>query len=286
MLARCQKSSSHPAMSHRTITITLSADRDAVFAFLSRLENLPRWAPAFFRGLRRDGSQWLADTVGGDYYVALLPEARTGVIDLLLGEQPDEMAVVPLRVLSQPHGAAVTCTLFQPADWTGELYELHYAALLADLRGLITRFGDGVVEAPATGGEPFYPSLVTAKFHETWEFYTEKLGFRTACECDSYVHLVHASGAQLGVLRHEIDGAYAELVSATDGRGFWINLDVADADAELARLSAAGVEVVTPLEDKPWGDRQFVVRDPNGVLISIAHRLAETENSRATEAVA
>lgn len=271
-------------MNHRTITVTLSADRDAVFAFLSRLENLPRWATASCQRLRCEGGQWLVDTVGGSNYVAMLAEPRTGVVDLLLGEQPDEMAVVPLRILSRPHGAAVTCTLFQPTDWTGELYELYYGALLADLRGLIGRFGDGTVEAPGVGGEPFYPSLVTEKFYETWDFYTEKLGFRTACECGAYVHLVHPSGAQLGVLRHEVDGPYAELVSATDGRGFWLNLEVADTDGEYARLCEAGVEIVTPVTDKPWGDRQFVVRDPNGVLIAIAHRLAET--ARDTAAVA
>jgi catechol 2,3-dioxygenase-like lactoylglutathione lyase family enzyme len=165
-------------------------------------------------------------------------------------------------------------------------YDLHYGALLADLRGLLTRFGDGAVDAPATSKEPFYPSLVTAKFHETWDFYTEKLGFRTVCECGDYVHLEHASGAQLGLLSHEVDGGYAELVSATDGRGFWINLEVPNADAECARLSAAGVEIVTDIADKSWGDRQFVVRDPNGVLISIAHRLAGSSDTLASAAVA
>lgn len=273
-------------MKNHTITVTLSADHEAVFAFLTRLENLPRWAPAFCRGLRRDGSQWIATTPGGDDYVALVGDVRTGVVDLLVGEYPDEMEVVPLRVLSRSHGSAVTCTLFQPGQWTDELYELYYEALLGDLRGLIGRFGDGEVHAPVAGTEPFYPSLVTSKFAETWEFYTERLGFRTECECDAYVHLAHPSGAQLGLLRHEIDGHYAELVSATDGRGFWLNLDVADADAEHARLHATGVEIVTPLEDKPWGDRQFVVRDPNGVLISIAHRITSPASTRDVEAVA
>lgn len=262
-------------MNHHTITVTLSADRDIVFALLARLENLPRWAPSFCQGVSREGRQWQARTVGGVYHVALIPDGRTGVIDLLLGEQPDEMAVVPLRVLSQPHGTAITCTLFQPALWSDERYDLHYRALLADLRGLSARFGGGMVSAPAASVGPFHPSIVTAKFYETWEFYTEKLGFRTVCECDAYVQLAHPAGAQIGLLRHEIDGPYAELVSATDGRGFWLNLDVADADAEHARLSASGVEIVTPLGNKPWGDRQFVVRDPNGVLIAIAHRMAD-----------
>ncbi len=119
----------------------------------------------------------------------------------------------------------------------------------------------------------FYPNLVTARFYETWDFYTTHLGFRTVAEHHDYVHLAHPAGHQLGVLRHEIDGELSELVSGTDGRGFWISLDVEDVDAELARLLAAGVQVAVPIENKPWGDRQFMVRDPNGILIAIAQRL-------------
>lgn len=119
----------------------------------------------------------------------------------------------------------------------------------------------------------FYPNLVTARFYETWDFYTTHLGFRTVAEHGSYVHLEHPSGSQLGILRHEVDGDQAELVTATDGRGFWISLDVDDADAEYARLQAEGLSIPAPIENKPWGDRQFMVKDPNGILIAIAHRI-------------
>jgi catechol 2,3-dioxygenase-like lactoylglutathione lyase family enzyme len=121
----------------------------------------------------------------------------------------------------------------------------------------------------------FHPNLVTARFNETWDFYTEHLGFRTVAEWDIYVHLEHPNGAQLGVLKEEVDGELPELVPATDGRGFWLSLDVADADAEYERLMKAGVTIVAPPQDKPWGERLFVVRDPNGVLIFVAHRVDE-----------
>ena len=261
-------------MNHsRTITLTLSADRDSVFAFLARLENLPAWARRFCRNLRREDGGWRMVTPAGERHVALLADERTGVIDLLVGEHPDEMDLVPLRVVRRPHGAAVIGTLFRAPGEPEETYERGHAALLGDLRDLIARFGTGRVEGAGTAGEPFYPSVVTARFFETWNFYAEHLGFHTVFESDAYVQLAHASGAQLGILRHEVDGPRPELISATDGRGYWLNLDVADADAEYARLVAAAVDIAEPIEDKPWGDRQFMVRDPNGVLIAIAHRL-------------
>jgi lactoylglutathione lyase len=42
---------------------------------------------------------------------------------------------------------------------------------------------------------------------------------------------------------------------------------VADVDATLAGLRAAGVPVVGEPEDQPWGERLAGVRDPDGRLV-------------------
>ena len=120
----------------------------------------------------------------------------------------------------------------------------------------------------------FYFGVVTAKFYETWDFYTEQLGFRTFAESDNFVRLVHPSGARLGIMRHETNEQHPELVSATDGRGFWLNFEVQDLDAEFDRLSDAGVTIVRPLDAGPLDSRSFTVCDPNGVLICIAYERA------------
>ncbi|GAB1487615.1 VOC family protein [Opitutaceae bacterium] len=126
------------------------------------------------------------------------------------------------------------------------------------------------VSAPSRA---FYPGIVTGRFYDTWDFYTTHLGFRTLAEHDTYVHLIHPDGPQLGVLREETDGQESELICATRGTGFWINLEVDDADEAYHRLKSAGVSVGSPPENKPWGERQFVVRDPNGVLIYLVQHL-------------
>ena len=266
-------------MKNRTITVSVPASRDDVFRFLSELSNLPLWATESFQRLTHERDCAKVWTPTGQVYVAIVADERTGVIDLLTGSRLDEMTLCPLRVLSQAHGASVSCTLFQSADEPDEFYDRTYVAMLSDFRGLTKRFGEGQLHAPTNERAAFYPGIVTARFYDTWDFYTMHLGFRTVTECDIYVQLTHPTGAQIAVLRHEVDGPVTELVSATDGRGVWLNLDVADADAEHRRLVEAGVEIVAPLENTSWGDRQFIVRDPNGVLISIAHR----NEVRATE---
>ncbi len=264
-------------MKSRTLTLNVAADRDTVFAFLGPIENLSHWASESLGEVECTRSGWRAQTPLGERQLAWCADERTGVIDLLLGEKPDEMTLHPLRVIPRPRGALVTMTLVQAPDEPDEWFERAHASWLADFRRLKQRFQGGTLDASVGERASFYPGIVSGKFFETWDFYCVHLGFRTVAECGVYVQLEHPSGAQIAVLQHEVDGPAPELINATDGRGFWLNLDVADADAEFARLSAAGLEIVGQPEDKPWGDRVFVVRDPNGVLITLSHRLPAAE---------
>lgn len=58
------------------------------------------------------------------------------------------------------------------------------------------------------------------------------------------------------------------------GRGVWITLEVADADAEYRRLRALDAPIELELRDEPWGDRHFVVRDPNGIGVDVVQRMS------------
>jgi uncharacterized glyoxalase superfamily protein PhnB len=51
-------------------------------------------------------------------------------------------------------------------------------------------------------------------------------------------------------------------------------VEVEDADAEYARLSAMGIPIEVELRDEPWGDRRFGVLDPNGIAVDVVrHQL-------------
>jgi catechol 2,3-dioxygenase-like lactoylglutathione lyase family enzyme len=118
----------------------------------------------------------------------------------------------------------------------------------------------------------FYAGIVTARYHETWDFYTTHLGFRTVEECDHWVRLQHPGGAQLVLLREEAGHTPADLVSATRGHGWWLTLEVADPVAERAALRAAAVPVQAVPTARWWRPDSFAVRDPNGVLVILTPR--------------
>ena len=126
----------------------------------------------------------------------------------------------------------------------------------------------------------FFPGIVTAHYYETWDFYTDVLGFRTVCEWDTFVHLEHPSGAQISILREETEEEMSELVSATDARGLWLNLEVPDVDAEYARLAARKLPGLQSPEQRAGGPRRFLLRDPNGILIFVTDRPVQAASYR------
>lgn len=55
----------------------------------------------------------------------------------------------------------------------------------------------------------------------------------------------------------------------TPARGLLLNFEVDDVDAEYTRLVEAGLETVLSLRDEPWGQRHFILRGPDGLLLDI-----------------
>lgn len=58
-----------------------------------------------------------------------------------------------------------------------------------------------------------------------------------------------------------------------DGKGVLLTIQVGDARAFHERVRAAGVEIVHPLTDEPWGQRRFMIRDPAGTSIDVVEQI-------------
>jgi uncharacterized glyoxalase superfamily protein PhnB len=61
--------------------------------------------------------------------------------------------------------------------------------------------------------------------------------------------------------------------------GLLLNFEVADADAEWERLVVgAGLSPELPLRSEDFGQRHFIVADPNGVLIDVITPIAPSSD--------
>jgi hypothetical protein len=137
-------------MNNRTIAITVPAPRDTVFNFLADIENLPKWATEFCERIYLEQGRWKALTSQGELFIDFETDDCTGVIDMRAGFTPEHMNLLPVRVIALSTGhTQASFTFFQATGLPDDLYECQYRALLAEVRGLIERFGGGRLYAPA-----------------------------------------------------------------------------------------------------------------------------------------
>jgi hypothetical protein len=124
-------------MEDRTVTIVLDAPSDRVFDYLSRVENLPKWADEFARELKyEDGKAKVVNGLG-EFFFSIEADADTGVIDMYAGPAEDELALFPTRVVELPGGrSAYTFTMFRAPETPRELFDSQYRSLLRELENV------------------------------------------------------------------------------------------------------------------------------------------------------
>ncbi len=123
----------------------------------------------------------------------------------------------------------------------------------------------------------YYPVIATRNVADTAAFYCRHFGFRPLFEADWYVHL-QAEGDEavnLAVLQAGHPTIPAPARNAT-AAGLLLNFEVEDVDAEYQRLKQAGLEMLLDLRDEAFGQRHFIVADPNGVLIDVIKPIPPT----------
>lgn len=105
----------------------------------------------------------------------------------------------------------------------------------------------------------------------------EHLGFSEVMAADGFSSLAHEqAGMNLIYLRTGLPTFKPESAA---GRvdGLLVVFTVDDIDSEYERLVGAGVDVVTPLETEPWGERYFQMADPNGVVYQLVQWVEPTD---------
>ncbi len=115
----------------------------------------------------------------------------------------------------------------------------------------------------------YYPVIMTNDVAGTVEFYGRYFPFEPAFAIDWYVHLAWKDdpGVNLALMDGQHDSIPAEGRGSVSG--LILNFEVEDVDSEYGRLVAEGLPIVQDLRSEPFGQRHFITRDPNGVLIDV-----------------
>lgn len=116
----------------------------------------------------------------------------------------------------------------------------------------------------------FYPVICSDKIQESLDFYVKNLGFTITFEADWYVSLRKKDKKQyeLAILDHThptIPKGFNKPV-----QGLLLNFEVDKVDVEYERLiKNSNLPLFLDIKDEHFGQRHFIIADPNGVLIDI-----------------
>lgn len=96
------------------------------------------------------------------------------------------------------------------------------------------------------------------------EKFYKKLGFEVLQSDDRHT-LVSLNGFSIDLVSMRDEDVFARDSMATDkGRGVYVYINVDNVDAKYKDLSDAGLVPSTEPKDWPWGNREFILKDPDG----------------------
>lgn len=119
-----------------------------------------------------------------------------------------------------------------------------------------------------------YAILFVSELDRSVAFYRDVIGLSFRFANESYAEFA-TGGAKFSLYARshlrELIG-----VDTPAGAAPWPQGEVAffcdDVDAEHARLARAGVRVLAPPTDRPWGERTLHVADPDGYVVELTER--------------
>ena len=117
------------------------------------------------------------------------------------------------------------------------------------------------------------PTIIARDLDPARQFYPTLMDGRITFDCGWYMEITFGDGPTLHFMQPQSPG------QPVYQSGLTYNVKLSTREEVLAahdRLSGAGLPMIMPLEDHPWGDHGFCTLDPYGVALYI---YVETEPS-------
>jgi len=123
-------------MKSRTVSVGINCEPGRVYEFVSNPENLPTWATAFCRSVRRLDGEWIIDTPQGPVKIRFVSKNDAGILDHYVSPVPGVAIYVPMRVVPNGSGSEVLLTVFQQPDMPDDQFAQDLRLVEQDLNSL------------------------------------------------------------------------------------------------------------------------------------------------------
>ena len=122
-----------------------------------------------------------------------------------------------------------------------------------------------------------FPDICSKHLPESKAFYTRLFDFDVVFEIDWYIQLKSPDdeNLQLAFVRYDhasVPEGYQQLP-----QGIVITVETNNVAPVYKKAQALNCDTVLPLRDEAWGQRHFMLRDPNGLLVDIVQMIEPSE---------
>lgn len=115
----------------------------------------------------------------------------------------------------------------------------------------------------------YYPVILTEDVEGTCQFYCDYFRFTPQFESDWYIHLESQEDKNVNLAILYANHETVPKMARAQVSGLILNFEVDDVDVEFERVLANNLPIVLSIRDEDFGQRHFITKDPNGVLIDI-----------------
>ncbi len=117
------------------------------------------------------------------------------------------------------------------------------------------------------------PCIITELVDECRDFYTKHFNATLTFDCGWYINIYLGNeDAEFQFMKPQTQDQVA-----CNPQGLTYNIQVENVDEEYKKLTAQGLKCVLELEEHPWGDKGFAIKDPAGITLYIYSLIEPSE---------
>ncbi|WP_194774517.1 VOC family protein [Pararhodonellum marinum] len=117
-------------------------------------------------------------------------------------------------------------------------------------------------------------NICSDRLTESKNFYTKLFDFEVNYDSDWFVHLISKDKQlELGIIKknHEVVPKGVR----NDPAGFYVTFVVENVDLVFKIAKAAGFDILEEPTDTFYGQRRFLLKDPNGAIVDVSSPIIE-----------
>ncbi len=122
-----------------------------------------------------------------------------------------------------------------------------------------------------------FPDICSTNLVDSKEFYVDFLGFNVIFEIDWYIQLQSPSLESIQIAFVEKNHSSVPKGYQKTPQGVVVTVEVENVDAVYQRAQDLGLPVIVNLCNEQWGQRHFMLEDPNGLLVDVYTMIEPTD---------